>query len=188
MKITINIPMTTTSATIEGNTEEIHAIVSMLVNNAKPLTKISTNFKPVVDKKTVLPALSQDSNFTHKSAMAFVASIYAYSSNPNTSNGRSRYIAETLADAKPHTIASLAKKSNSSVQRIRKVIAYLRKNGATIVINDHPADRMNHTITLASIPKGTFQPRLRKDAGVPRDSVKTASDINVSNVLTGKRI
>jgi len=219
MKITINVPMTTTTAVVEGNTEDIKAIVTMLINNAKPIDSItkkpSSTPKPstiqtpssrevrveqiATDGRSFYEVKGQqltgdlyysnyDADHFQKIALRFISSIYVYAPSKTITNGRGRYIAEILADGNYHIFRNLIKASNGTTASIMKVATHLRNSGATVSINRDTANPLNSTIAILSVPNKNFTPRVRKDSGKPRNSVKTRTDKSVSTALSGKRV
>lgn len=186
MNITLNIPNSDITITVQGTDAELYSILQMLLQLSKPLTKPLVSPSPVAPlSKPVTSSLPAEV----PNARAFIASIYVYKSNVNSPHGRPRYAAEMLLDGKPHSMLDIAKQSKASSKSILSMIRSLRRAGAEIVIDNTSPSPARHTYTLVSVPDKKYRVRKRSNAGKPiKTTVKTSTDLKASSILSGKKV
>jgi len=191
MNITLNIPKSNISITIEGTQPEMHSIINMLLQISKPLNAPAIRFSPktaVTSKKASVTTVPSAIDYEVHNGRAFIASLYVYKSSVHSPHGQPRYAAEMLLDGKPHSISEITKVSNASYHSVINMIKLLRSAGATILVDTRSKNEWEYTYTLVSVPNKKYRVRKRSNTGKPRKNiVKTSADFNASSILSGKK-
>jgi len=170
MKITFSPSNSSDTFIFEGSLEELDTIVSRIIasenkpKTVKPAKVNVTNSNPVVDSN-------------RDKIQQFLDHVYLYAANPTKDTGKGRYIAEILADFKPHTRQQIVAGTNIVDQTIDKNLRKLRLAGATVSIN-------GDTITLVSIPNKRFTKKRRANASTK----KVAASQPIVEALKGFKV
>lgn len=181
MKITYSPAGTSNVYVIEGDATEMETVISRIISTAKPSNN-NIN-RPLVKKPTVNVTPDNDK------LKAFLDSVYLYPANPANDTGKGRYIAQILADFKPHTLAEIVAGTDIIAKTVHKNIAKMRAAGATISVN-------GTTITLVEIPNKRFIKKRRatnksKTTVVPSKIKKTSknpAELTAVNALKGFKL
>jgi len=130
MKMSFSPAGTKDSIVIEGTASELEVLIFKILN--------SNSFQMTLQPATTSPAAETSPTVENNFHLMdqFLNSLYVYSSTPDNTSGRSRYIAEQLFDGKLHSVSSLVAISNSSSDdTVYRTIRKLREAGASISIS-----------------------------------------------------
>lgn len=172
MKITFSPAGTQDVYVIEGELTELQQMIENIIGT-KPSIKPATDNKPVKVERL-------NTEDTTK-IIRFLDSVYLYPADNKTFTGKGRFIANILADMKPHPYSELERKSNAVTKTVDSNIAKLRSAGAVIEV-------ASNTVRLVSFPDKKSYVKKRRSASKNVTSPKATKTAITTPTLVGLKL
>lgn len=170
MKITFSPAGTQDTYVIEGDSSELALMLDRIMQ-----------VKPTKTAPAATVELEQTPTNDQDKLRRFLDSVYLYPADNKTFTGKGRFIANILADMKPHSYSELERKSNSVTKTVNNNIAKLRAAGATIVV-------VSNTVHMTAFPAKKAYIKKRRSASSNKVQITVTKKSNTVPALSGLKL